>query len=45
MSYRYLIIGAGKQGTAAAYDLAKFGDAEHILFADQSLDAAQKIGS
>ncbi len=42
MSYRYLIIGAGKQGTAAAYDLAKFGDAGHILFADMDLDAAQK---
>lgn len=45
MSYRYLIIGAGKQGTAAAYDLAKFGDAEHILFADFNLDAALNAAS
>ena len=45
MSYRYLIIGAGKQGTAAAYDLAKFGDADHILFADHDLDAAQNAAS
>ncbi|MBT7069520.1 MAG: hypothetical protein HN975_01355 [Anaerolineae bacterium] len=45
MSYRYLIIGAGKQGTAAAYDLAKFGDAEHILFADHDLGAAQNAAS
>lgn len=42
MSYRYLIIGAGKQGTAAAYDLAKFGDVEKILFTDMKLDAANK---
>ena len=41
MSYSYLIIGAGKQGTAAAYDLAKFGDAKSILFADYDLDAAR----
>jgi lysine 6-dehydrogenase len=45
VSYRYLIIGAGKQGTAAAYDLAKFGDAEHILFADSNLDAALNAAS
>lgn len=45
MSYSYLIIGAGKQGTAAAYDLAKFGDADQILFADYDLDAARTAAS
>ena len=42
MNYSYLIIGAGKQGTAAAYDLAKFGDAKSILFADMDEDAARR---
>ena len=42
MNYRYAIIGAGKQGTAAAYDLAKFGEAAHILMVDANLDAAKR---
>jgi lysine 6-dehydrogenase len=42
MTYRYLIIGAGKQGTAAAYDLAKFGEAEQIIMADMDFDAAKR---
>ncbi len=42
MTYRYLIIGAGKQGTAAAYDLAKFGEAEQIIMADMDLDTAKR---
>jgi lysine 6-dehydrogenase len=33
--YRYLIIGSGRQGTAAAYDLACFGDAARIVLADR----------
>ena len=33
--YNYLIIGAGRQGSAAAYDLARFGEAGRILLADQ----------
>jgi len=32
--YTYAILGAGRQGTAAAYDLAKFGDAQKIFMAD-----------
>jgi lysine 6-dehydrogenase len=39
--YQYLILGAGRQGTAAAYDLACFGQAGKIVLADQSLEAAQ----
>jgi lysine 6-dehydrogenase len=33
-SFRYVIIGAGRQGVAAAYDLARFGEAERIVLAD-----------
>ena len=41
MSFRYAIIGSGRQGTAAAYDLARFGDAESIIMSDYSLAAAE----
>ncbi len=34
--HRYVILGAGRQGTAAAYDLALYGDAREILLADAS---------
>ncbi|MFZ2361967.1 MAG: saccharopine dehydrogenase C-terminal domain-containing protein [Anaerolineae bacterium] len=30
----YIVLGAGRQGTAAAYDLARFGDAARITLAD-----------
>ncbi len=33
-AFRYAIIGSGRQGVAAAYDLARFGGAESILLAD-----------
>lgn len=42
MGYRYVIIGSGRQGTAAAYDLARFGEAESILMTDMSLEIAQR---
>jgi len=42
MGYRYAVIGAGRQGTAAAYDLARFGDADAILLADMSLEQAER---
>ncbi|HZU70813.1 MAG TPA: saccharopine dehydrogenase C-terminal domain-containing protein [Ktedonobacteraceae bacterium] len=45
MGYRYAIIGSGRQGTAAAYDLARFGDAGEILLADQSLAQAQRAST
>jgi len=37
--YHYVILGAGRQGTSAAYDLARHGDAAQITLAD--LDAAR----
>ena len=40
MTYRYVILGAGRQGTAAAYDLARFGEASQIVLADARLEAA-----
>ena len=41
MGYRYLVLGAGMQGTAAAFDLARFGEAELVLLADIDLDRAE----
>lgn len=47
MSYNYLIIGAGRQGTAAAYDLAKFGEAAQIVLGDmdekKAVAAAERV--
>lgn len=40
MGYRYLVLGAGMQGAAAAYDLASFGEAELVTLADSDLDRA-----
>ena len=34
MQFKYAILGAGMQGPAVAYDLARFGDAEIIYLAD-----------
>ena len=42
MAFVYAVLGGGRQGTAAAYDMAKFGDAAQVLIADLSLEAAQK---
>lgn len=41
MAYRYAIVGSGRQGTAAAYDLIRFGEAEAVLMADLHLSQAQ----
>lgn len=47
MKNAYAILGSGMQGTAAAYDLATFADANRIVLADVSLDqaslAAQRV--
>ena len=32
--YIYAVLGSGRQGTAAAYDLAKFGEAKKIIMGD-----------
>jgi lysine 6-dehydrogenase len=47
MGYRYAIIGSGRQGTAAAYDLGKFGEADYLLLVDsddtQASVAAERV--
>ncbi len=40
--YNYAIIGSGKQGTASAYDLIKFGEANKVLMIDSNLETAEK---
>ncbi len=42
MSFTYAVVGAGRQGTAAAYDMARFGDATEVRIADLDLAAAQR---
>ncbi len=42
MTYVYAVLGGGRQGTAAAFDMARFGDASKVLIADLSLEAAQR---
>jgi lysine 6-dehydrogenase len=38
MSFAYAVLGAGRQGVAAAYDMVRFGDARSVILGD--LDAA-----
>jgi lysine 6-dehydrogenase len=42
MAYTYAILGSGMQGTAAAYDLARYGDAARILMGDRDRDVARR---
>ena len=41
MGRRYAVLGAGRQGIAAAYDLASFGEADDVMVAD--LDASTAL--
>jgi len=41
MSTAYAVLGSGRQGTAAAYDMARFGEARRVLLADLDLAAAE----
>lgn len=47
MGFRYAVLGAGRQGTAAAYDFAVRGDANSVLLADMDIarakDAAKRV--
>lgn len=40
--YVYTILGSGRQGTSAAYDLVRFGDAEEIILVDKNPDTARR---
>ncbi len=42
MSHTYAILGAGRQGTAAAYDMARWGDARRVILADYDLEVARR---
>ena len=42
MSYTYAVLGAGRQGTAAAYDMVRWGDARRVLLADYDLEVARR---
>jgi lysine 6-dehydrogenase len=42
MSHAYAVVGAGRQGVAAAYDLAARGDASRVLFLDIDERAAHR---
>jgi lysine 6-dehydrogenase len=41
MKFTYAVLGGGRQGTAAAYDMARFGDAKEVLIADIDRLAAE----
>ncbi len=41
MTVRYVVLGAGRQGVAAAYDMVLHGDAEAVVLADLDLALAQ----
>jgi lysine 6-dehydrogenase len=43
--FRYVIIGAGRQGAAAAYDLARFGRAGRIVLADADPEVARRAAA
>jgi lysine 6-dehydrogenase len=43
--FRYVIIGAGRQGLAAAYDLARFGQAGEIVLADADPGVAHRAAA
>ncbi len=38
----YLVIGSGRQGCAAGYDLAKWGDAQQVVMADVNYEVAHR---
>jgi len=42
VGFIYAVVGAGRQGTAAAYDMARFGDAAAVHLADADLAAAER---
>jgi lysine 6-dehydrogenase len=41
-SFTYLVLGAGRQGAAAAYDMARWGEASRVVLADCDLEIARQ---
>lgn len=42
MPFTYAVLGAGRQGTAAAYDMARWGEAHRVILADREIEIAQR---
>lgn len=42
MAYTYAVLGSGRQGTAAAYDMARWGDARRVILADLDPEMARQ---
>jgi lysine 6-dehydrogenase len=42
MPYTYAVLGAGRQGAAAAYDMIRWGDARRVVLADYDLPTARR---
>ncbi len=42
MEYTYAVVGAGRQGTAAAYDMARWGEAKKVILIDKALEFAER---
>jgi lysine 6-dehydrogenase len=45
VTFTYAVLGAGRQGTAAAYDMARFGDADRVKVGDVDLEAAKRAAT
>jgi len=42
MPYTYAVLGAGRQGVAAAHDMARWGGARRVILADRDLEVARR---
>lgn len=42
MEYTYAVLGAGRQGTASAYDMARWGEAKRVILVDRDLALAER---
>ena len=45
MGYNYVVLGAGRQGTAAAYDVLRYGEARTLVVADQNAELARQAAA
>ncbi len=42
MQYTYAVLGSGRQGTASAYDMARWGEAGRVVLCDVDLSVAER---
>lgn len=45
MGYNYVVLGAGRQGTAAGYDLLRYGETRTLIVADQNAELAREAAA